>query len=101
MGMVDHLEQLGDKLRKTNDAAQILQIKIISTANEIEKSKNEQNELLADRRKLEKQTTYYEYCSRLLDSDQENSSLWDGEPDLFGEIQRYGQTELLSAFVVL
>lgn len=51
--------------------------------------------------KLEKQTTYYEYCSRLLDSDQENSSLWDGEPDLFGEIRRYGQTELLSAFVVL
>lgn len=47
-GMVDRHEQLDDKLRKTSDAAENLQIEIRFTASEIEKSKNKQNKMLAD-----------------------------------------------------
>jgi len=56
-GMFGRLRQLGDKLKKTQNAAEKLQITIKNTTKEIEKSKNERDEMLAVRRKFEKQTT--------------------------------------------
>ncbi|CAI6342924.1 unnamed protein product [Macrosiphum euphorbiae] len=49
---------------------------IKNTTDEIEKSQNEQDEILTVRRKLEKQTTYYDFCKHLLNIDPEDSGLW-------------------------
>ncbi|XP_029342227.1 E3 ubiquitin-protein ligase rnf8-A-like [Acyrthosiphon pisum] len=76
MGLLGRLKQLGDKLKKKQNAAEKLRIMIKNTTNEIEKSKNEQDEMLTVRRKLEKRKTYYDFCQRLLNNDPEDSSLW-------------------------
>ncbi|XP_060862200.1 uncharacterized protein LOC132939173 [Metopolophium dirhodum] len=76
MGMLGHLKQLSNKLKKTQNAAEKLQIMIKNTTKEIEKNKNERDEMLAVRRKLEKQITYNDFCQHLLQIDPEDSALW-------------------------
>ncbi|KAL4123017.1 hypothetical protein QTP88_015250 [Uroleucon formosanum] len=74
--MLGRLERLGNKLKKTQKATEKLQIMIKNATDEIEKSKNDRDDMLADRRKLEKLTTYYDFVKHLLNNDPENSALW-------------------------